>query len=66
MSAINSGDADLDALIGDWINWNADGSHDARVVQDLVYAGDWDVLRKIMLHRLTFGTAGIRGAMGVG
>lgn len=63
---VNSGDAKLDSLIQSWMEWSLDGSADQQAMASLVEDKDFKTLRKLMLSRKTFGTAGIRGKMGPG
>eukprot|EP00094_Tigriopus_californicus_P008514 TCALIF_08206-PA protein Name:"Similar to PGM2 Phosphoglucomutase-2 (Homo sapiens)" AED:0.04 eAED:0.04 QI:1733/0.87/0.77/1/0.87/0.88/9/0/593 len=63
---IDTGDADLDQNLRNWFQWNKSGSKDAEAMWSLVNAGKIDEVKKAMKKRLVFGTAGIRGKMGVG
>ena len=57
--------SDLVSLVDSWRGWDRN-TRTATEVNNLVNTGDWDQLGKIMLKRLQFGTAGIRGRMGAG
>lgn len=63
---IDTGDADLDQSLRNWFQWNKPGSQDSEDMWSLVNAGKIDELKKAMKKRLVFGTAGIRGKMGIG
>ena len=46
--------------------WDHPTSKSCKDIQEMVKSEDWLMLDKIMLKRLAFGTAGIRGRMGPG
>jgi len=56
---------DLDVLIKNWQRWD-ENSKTLLEINNLVENQEWDKLEKIMVKRLEFGTAGIRGRMGAG
>ncbi|KAG8197321.1 hypothetical protein JTE90_013448 [Oedothorax gibbosus] len=62
---INSGNNILDQKIEEYLNYAAD-LKTSLDVKALVTQKKYDELGKIMLDRLTFGTAGLRGKMGPG
>lgn len=61
-----TGDAMLDELIQNYLDWTLDGSSDQEKIMDLAEKRQVKELADAMNNRLTFGTAGIRGAMGPG
>ena len=53
------------SLVADWLQW--DGNESTRAeVQQLLDQQQWETLTKLMLNRISFGTAGLRGRMGAG
>ena len=64
--AISSGNAILDENIRNWLKWNVEESKSYQDVLTMMNAGKWKELEKIMVNRLSFGTAGLRGKMGPG
>ena len=58
-------DPALLALVERWRSWDRN-EDTTKEVDSLVNSADWEQLGKIMLKRLEFGTAGIRGRMGAG
>merc|ERR1712013_759184 len=56
---------ELDILIKNWQRWD-ENSKTLLEINTLVENQEWDKLEKIMVKRLEFGTAGIRGRMGAG
>lgn len=60
-----SGDVELDKLIDLWLKWDINITTRSEI-QELVYQKDWVTLRKRLLQRLSFGTAGLRGRMRAG
>ncbi|KAJ8721282.1 hypothetical protein PYW07_002057 [Mythimna separata] len=65
MSVCDSGDAKLDAAVNSWLKHDKNPITRNEVLEDIKNAR-WDKLRGSMLHRLKFGTAGLRGSMGPG
>ncbi|XP_042909328.1 phosphopentomutase isoform X2 [Parasteatoda tepidariorum] len=65
MSMINSGNKELDEKIREYLDY-ARGLATAKRVEDMVLQGRYAELEKIMMKRLAFGTAGLRGKMGPG
>ena len=63
---ISSGNKILDENIRNWLNWNVKDSKSYKDVDKMVKACKWKELEKIMVNRLAFGTAGLRGKMGPG
>lgn len=59
------GDGELDEKIKEWLQWDKNEKTRGEI-QSLCLAGDVAKLRKFLLSRLTFGTAGLRGRMGPG
>lgn len=65
MSVCDSGDAKLDAAVNSWLKHDKNPTTRNEVLEDIKNAR-WDKLRGSMLHRLKFGTAGLRGRMEAG
>ena len=63
---INSGNEILDMKIRNWMKWNVKGSKSYQDVDNMIKDSKWKELEKIMVDRLAFGTAGLRGRMGPG
>merc|ERR1711976_1111413 len=61
-----SGNPELDKAVKNWLSWDQKTSESYLHVKTLVREEKWTDLSKIMLKRLAFGTAGIRGKMGPG
>ena len=61
-----SGNPELDEAVKNWLSWDQKTSESYLHVKTLVREKKWTDLSKIMLKRLAFGTAGIRGKMGPG
>lgn len=60
-----SGNAELDAKIKEWLEWDKN-EKSLNEVKQLVDQKKFDTLSQMLLNRLTFGTAGIRGKMETG
>eukprot|EP00090_Calanus_glacialis_P011237 TRINITY_DN19678_c0_g1_i1.p1 TRINITY_DN19678_c0_g1~~TRINITY_DN19678_c0_g1_i1.p1 ORF type:complete len:603 (+),score=181.19 TRINITY_DN19678_c0_g1_i1:153-1961(+) len=56
---------DLGLLIKNWQEWDKN-KDTLQEINTLVEKQEWEKLNKIMVKRLEFGTAGIRGRMGAG
>jgi len=56
---------ELQEKVQEWLKWDQNPRTRA-VIEDLVYTNDVKELQRIMLTRLLFGTAGLRGRMGAG
>ncbi|XP_053612485.1 phosphopentomutase isoform X2 [Plodia interpunctella] len=65
MSLCKSGDTKLDDTVNGWLKRDKNVETRQEVEDDIANAR-WDKLRKVMLHRQRFGTAGLRGRMGAG
>ena len=61
-----SGDKVLDNKISQWLEWDNKQAKSYAIVQDLVAQSKWQDLHRMMMTRLKFGTAGIRGKMDIG
>ena len=61
---ISSGNAILDENVKNWLKWNIQDSKSYQDITQMVNAKRWKELEKIMVNRLSFGTAGLRGKMG--
>lgn len=62
MTSVYSGEADLDRQISLWLRW--DRNHITHTeIRYLAAIKDWPELRKRLLNRVTFGTAGLRACM---
>ncbi|XP_074029309.1 phosphoglucomutase 2 [Leptinotarsa decemlineata] len=56
---------DLDAKIAEWLKWDKN-ENTLSALRDLVSQKKTDELSRILLKRISFGTAGLRGRMSVG
>ncbi|KAG6449374.1 hypothetical protein O3G_MSEX006032 [Manduca sexta] len=65
MSECNSGDLKLDAAVNSWLKHDKNPTTRQEVLDDIA-SSKWEKLKKTMLHRQKFGTAGLRGRMGAG
>ena len=65
-NVFQSGDKVLDNKISQWLEWDNKQAQSYAIVQDLVAQSKWQDLRRMMMSRLKFGTAGIRGKMDIG
>ena len=63
---ISSGNAILDENVKNWLKWNIQDSKSYQDITQMIDAKRWKELEKIMVNRLAFGTAGLRGEMGPG
>ena len=63
---ISSGNEILNEIVRNWLKWNVKSSKSYQDVTEMVKASRWKELEKIMVNRLAFGTAGLRGRMGPG
>ncbi|GBO98435.1 Phosphoglucomutase-2 [Eumeta japonica] len=63
--SVNSGDPKLDTLIHQWLKWDKNPDTRKEAIDDISHAR-WDKLKKCMNGRQKFGTAGLRGKMGLG
>ncbi|CAK6980723.1 glucose 1%2C6-bisphosphate synthase [Scomber scombrus] len=61
----STGDPQLDRALQQWLTWDKNRWTRAQV-DSLVLAGRWDELRLRLCSRMSFGTAGLRAAMGAG
>ena len=62
----NSPSTELNDRIKEWLAWDCRSSKSFATIENLVVEKNWPELEKLMLKRLKFGTAGIRGRMGYG
>ncbi|XP_052748766.1 phosphopentomutase [Galleria mellonella] len=65
MVTCQSGDHKLDVAVNNWLKHDKNPKTIQEVEDDIAHAR-WDKLRKTMLRRQKFGTAGLRGRMGAG
>uniref|UniRef100_T1JNB8 Phosphoglucomutase-2 n=1 Tax=Strigamia maritima TaxID=126957 RepID=T1JNB8_STRMM len=64
-SKIQESSAELATKIEEWLQWDKNVvTHDE--IQKLIDENQKEKLQEVLLHRLKFGTAGIRGAMAAG
>ncbi|XP_028655222.1 glucose 1,6-bisphosphate synthase [Erpetoichthys calabaricus] len=61
----STGDHQLDKAIWQWMTWDKNPNTRAQI-ESLVKDGKVKELRERLCHRMTFGTAGLRSAMGAG
>lgn len=57
---------ELNDLIKQWLAWDCWSSRSFAAIENLVMEKNWPELERLMMKRLKFGTAGIRGRMGNG
>lgn len=62
MSIMYSGEAELDKQIELWLKWDRNNKTLSEI-RHLVDANNWSELKKRLLNRVTFGTAGLRACM---
>ncbi|XP_003744897.1 phosphoglucomutase-2 [Galendromus occidentalis] len=62
---MSSQNQELRDLIDKWLRWDQNPETSA-AIRKLLADGEFDRLRKLMLKRMTFGTAGLRGVMAEG
>ncbi|XP_050313113.1 phosphopentomutase-like isoform X2 [Anthonomus grandis grandis] len=55
----------IQAKIDEWIRWDKN-AHTSGIIRKLASEMNFDELSRILLHRITFGTAGLRGKMSAG
>ena len=63
---MSSGNSILDDNVRNWLKWNIQDSKSYQDIMQMVDDKRWKELEKIMVNRLSFGTAGLRGKMGPG
>ena len=56
---------DVQATTQQWLAWD-ENPETKLEIENLVKSEEWNQLRRMMMKRLEFGTAGIRGRMGAG
>lgn len=64
-SVVNTGNTRLDEKIREWLVWDKNTST-LNEIECLVKEQNYGTLEKLLLSRLTFGTAGLRGVMSAG
>ncbi|KAI5625637.1 glucose 1,6-bisphosphate synthase [Silurus asotus] len=62
---VSTGDDTLDKLVNQWIIWDQNAATQAQI-KSLVQEARVEELRRRLCSRMTFGTAGLRAAMGAG
>nr|XP_045590179.1 phosphoglucomutase-2-like [Procambarus clarkii] len=62
---VDTGNAALDQRAQEWLEWDQNDKTREEIVE-LISNGDVAALQKLLLNRLLFGTAGLRGRMGAG
>lgn len=65
MSAINTGNSELNQEVETWLHWEKNEIN-RREVEELLKVNDVVKLSKYFFNRLQFGTAGLRGVMAAG
>lgn len=65
MGFAETGNPALDKAIQNWLEWDQN-ERSSGEIQDLVEAKDYQTLTRLLLRRMDFGTAGLRGRMGAG
>eukprot|EP00124_Ichthyophonus_hoferi_P005970 Ihof_evm1s1083 gene=Ihof_evmTU1s1083 len=61
----NTGDVAVDAALTQWMKWDQCEATRAQLME-FVEKKEVETLRKLLLQRMEFGTAGLRAAMGAG
>lgn len=61
----SSGNVELDKKIEEWLSWDKN-EKTANEIKMLVANGNYNALSNVLLSRISFGTAGLRGKMGAG
>lgn len=61
----SSGNVDLDRKIEEWLSWDRN-EKTAQEIKAYIAGGKFNELSKILLGRISFGTAGLRGKMAAG
>ncbi|KAL4227994.1 Phosphoglucomutase-2 [Mactra antiquata] len=56
---------DVQQKVSEWLNWSKNAKDNAEI-EDLVRKENNEELKKRLLHRMEFGTAGLRARMGAG
>ncbi|XP_055712010.1 phosphopentomutase [Phlebotomus papatasi] len=65
MDNLNSGSQELNGKISEWMQWDKNEAT-LEEIRKLVNDSEWEKLKLLLLTRLSFGTAGLRGAMRAG
>ncbi|XP_048244066.1 phosphoglucomutase-2-like isoform X2 [Haliotis rufescens] len=65
MEDMKTGNADIDAKVEEWMRWDQNDTNRAEIRQ-LALEKNVDELKKRLLQRMEFGTAGLRARMGAG
>lgn len=65
MSDINSGNVTLDEKIQEWLKWDRN-ENTLNEIKSYVNDNNYEHLSNVLLDRITFGTAGLRGRMAAG
>ena len=63
--SIHSGDADLDAKIKQWFQWDKNETTLGEM-KNLLAGEKYSEMKELVSKRMEFGTAGLRAAMGAG
>ena len=61
-----TGDNALDFTLRQWFEWNPEDHPDSKAIKAKLAQGKVVEVKKAMMSRLAFGTAGLRGKMGPG
>lgn len=61
----DTGNVELNEKIDEWLSWDKN-VNTLNEIKTLVVNGKYDALSKILLKRISFGTAGLRGRMAAG
>lgn len=64
-TAISSGNAELDKKIDEWLSWDRN-EKTLNEIKTYVKNGNYEHLSQVLLNRMSFGTAGLRGKMAAG
>ncbi|XP_021367057.1 phosphoglucomutase-2-like [Mizuhopecten yessoensis] len=65
MAKILTGDVDVDAKVEEWMDWDKNETTREEILK-LAKDGEVESLKQRLLHRMEFGTAGLRARMGAG
>lgn len=62
---VSSGNIELDKKIDEWLSWDRN-EKTCNEIKNYVKNGNFEHLSDVLLNRISFGTAGLRGKMAAG